>query len=219
MSEINYYVIDTETTGLDCVRQEMIEIGIIREKDKVQLCRTLKADYPERASLDALAITNRTLADLEKGEDREKVVRECHDFLLSDGLTPAHRCIVGHNIQFDRKFLHAEWEKVGLEFPAHLWLCTMEMTKSFVKNAGIDVENKKLGLPKQKVNLHASLDLLKVRKLSDSHDAKSDSRNTYLLRNGLMQANVDHLSHMKTFIHQISPQNNYDDDEGFEDQS
>jgi DNA polymerase III epsilon subunit-like protein len=107
---IQYYIIDTETTGLKAGYHECVEIGIIRCVDRVQLWRQIIAESPERSSFDALAITKKTLSDLEKGHRKEDVVAECEKFFNEDKLTPAHRCIVAHNSPFDRKFLHALWE-------------------------------------------------------------------------------------------------------------
>ena len=61
---IEYYILDLETTGLDSKRQEINEISVIRVKDKNQLTRNIKALYPERASIDALRVQNRTMNDL-----------------------------------------------------------------------------------------------------------------------------------------------------------
>src|ERR1035437_3500109 len=181
MSGLQYYCCDTETTGLKSGYNEMTEVGIIRCTDRVQLWRNIRCEYPERANFDALAITKKTLADLEKGHDKNDVVIECEKFFSEDGLTPAHRCIVAHNAPFDRKFLHALWESCGKEFPAHLWLDTISLTKQFIKTTGLDEDAKRNGLPKLKVNLHAACDLVGIKKFADAHNAKVDSRNTYLL--------------------------------------
>lgn len=209
MSGINYYIIDTETTGLKAGYNEMTEIGIIRCTDRVQLWRTIKCEYPERANFDALAITKKTMADLEKGFNREDVIKECENFFNEDGLTPAHRCIVAHNAQFDKKFLHAMWGQSNKSFPANLWLCTMALSRDYAKNQGLMAK----GMPKQKVNLHASCDLLGVKKLSEAHNAKVDSRNTFLLWRALFEdKKVDYLPFIKTDVH--SPLNSSSDEEG-----
>lgn len=206
MSGIKYYVIDTETTGLKANYHEMTEIGIIRCDDRVQLWRQIKCVYPERANFDALAITKKTMADLERGWDHAAVVEECEKFFAEDGLTPAHRCIVAHNAPFDRKFLHALWESLGKEFPAHLWLDTMSLTREYAK---------KIGLVKPKVNLHASCDIVGIKKLSEAHNAKVDSRNTFLLHRSLIEdKKVDHLPFIKTAIHTIATDPATGDDGG-----
>ncbi len=203
-----YYVIDTETTGLKAGYNEMTEIGIIRYVDRVQLWRQIKCDYPERANFDALAITKKTMADLERGYSKEAVVAECNKFFSEDGATPAHRCIVAHNAPFDRRFLHALWESCGMEFPAHLWLDTMSLTKDYAK---------KIGLVKPKVKLHDACDICGIKKISEAHNAKVDSRNTYLLHRDLMEIKkVDYLPFIKTAVHVISTPPDPDDGEGLD---
>lgn len=198
---LQYYVIDTETTGLKANYHEMTEIGIIRCTDRVQLWRQIKCENPERANYDALAITKKTMADLERGHLKNTVMEECNKFFAEDGLTPAHRCIVAHNAPFDRKFLHAMWEQCGQEFPAHLWLCSMALTREYAKKVGLMVK----GLPKPKVNLHAACDLVGINKISEAHNAKVDSRNTYLLhRNLVEEKKVDYLPLIKTSLHIVN---------------
>ena len=196
---ISYWILDVESTGLKAGYHEVTEIGIIRAMDRVQLWRNVKCENPQNASYDALQITKKTLADLEKGHTREQVVEECNKFFETDGLTPAHRCIVGHNIySFDRRFLFALWESVGKTFPATLWLDTIPMTKAYAKQ---------IGLVKPKVNLHAACDIVGVKKLSDAHNAKVDSRNSYLLWKNLVEdKKVDYLPFIKTAEHIINPQ-------------
>lgn len=203
MSGLKYYVIDTETTGLKSGYHEVTEIGIIRYADRVQIHRCIRCEYPERANFDALAITKKTMADLEKGHAKMDVVEECEKFFAEDQVTPAHRVIIAHNAPFDRKFLHALWESVGKNFPANLWLDTMSLTRDYAKKVGVE---------KPKVNLHAACDLVGIKKLSDAHNAKVDSRNTYLLhRNLVEEKKVDYLPFIKTAVHQLTSSS--DDDE------
>lgn len=193
MSGIHYYVIDTETTGLKSNYHEMTEIGIIRCSDRVQLWRQIKCFYPERASLDALEITKKSLADLENGVDPTKVVSECDKFFNEDGVSPSHRCVVAHNASFDRKFLHALWQKQGKVFPANLWLDTISLTREYAK---------KVGIIKPKVNLQAACDIVGIKKLSGAHNAKVDSRNTFLLHKNLTEEKqINYLPFIKTAAH------------------
>jgi len=195
---LHFYVVDTETTGLTANHHEVTEIGIIRYSDRVQLHRNIKCEYPERASFDALKITKKTMADLGKGYSKAAVVAECNKFFAEDGATPAARVIIGHNIiSFDKRFLHAMWASEGQEFPAHLWLDTIAMTREFLKKEGIKTRI---------VNLHASCDYVGIKKLSEAHNAKVDSRNNYLLYRGLVDdKKIDHLPFIKSFPHIISP--------------
>lgn len=197
MSGLKYYVIDTETNGLKASYHECTEIGIIRDHDRMQLWRNIKCETPERSNLEALAITQKTLSDLDQGFTKEQVVEECDRFFNEDGLTPAHRCIVGHNIfSFDKRFLFALWESVGKTFPATLWLDTIPMTRYYAKQ---------IGLVKPKVNLHSACDIVGIKKFSDKHNAKVDSRNSYLLWKHLVEEKkIDYLPFIKTAAHVIS---------------
>lgn len=211
-----YYIIDTETTGLKASYNEMTEIGIIRCTDRVQLWRQIKCEYPERANFDALAITKKSMADLERGHLNSSVVEECEKFFAEDGATPGHRCIVAHNAPFDRKFLHALWEQNGKQFPANLWLDTISLTKDFLKR----VDNSTLNIVKTatgrvSTQLHACCDMVGIKKISEAHNAKVDSRNTYLLwRNLVEEKKIDYLPHIKTEVHSFTAPTTTDDDEG-----
>lgn len=135
---LNFYVIDTETNGLKAKYHEINEISIIRCTDRVQLTEYIKTENPERSNTQALAITHKTYDDLKRGLSKEAAVEKINKFILEDGVSPAHRCIIGHNIQFDRKFIHALYESVGLEFPANLWLDTMSLAKAYAKQMRFD---------------------------------------------------------------------------------
>lgn len=216
MSGLHYYVIDTETTGLKQNYHEMSEIGIIRCTDRVQLWRQIKCQHPERANFDALAITKKTLADLENGRDAKDVVEECNRFFAEDGQERAARCIVAHNAPFDRKFLHALWEFHGFEFPADLWLDTISLTKEFLKKADqSQLKIAKTATGRVSTQLHACCDMVGIKKLSDAHNAKVDSRNTYLLhRNLVEEKKVDYLPFIKTEIHIMEARANVADLDG-----
>lgn len=206
MSGLKFYTVDVESTGLSSSYHEMTEISIVRHSDRVQLTQFIKCDYPERANIDALMITKKTLADLDKGDSKENVVNKINKFLNEDGLTPAHRCFVAHNWSFDKKFVHALYEKVGQACPVNLWVCSMALTKQYAKN---------IGLVKPKVNLHAALDIAEIKKFSDAHSSKVDSRNTYLLYTDLVNnKKVDYLPFIKTAVHTISSPDQ--DDEGLD---
>lgn len=202
-----YYIIDTETTGLKSNFHEMTEIGIIRCTDRVQLWRQIKCEYPERANFDALAITKKSMADLENGFDKRLVAEQCEKFFAEDGATPAHRCIVCHNAPFDRKFLHAMWEQCGMTFPANLWLDTQSLSKEYYKTIDPStVPIVKTATGRVSYTLHACCDMVGIKKISEAHNAKVDSRNTYLLHKNLVdEKKVDYLKFIKTEVHSFMP--------------
>lgn len=200
MSGLKFYLVDSETCGLDSSYHEMNEISIINYDTRVQLTEFIKCEYPERANFDSLAITKKTLADLSKGISKEEVVAKINKFLNEDGLTPSHRCFIAHNAQFDRKFIHALYEKVGQQLPVDLWVCTMALTRAYAK---------KIGLVKPKVNLTASLEIAGIKKLAGVHASKVDSRNTFLLWKDLVEnKNINYLPFIKQAEHQIRVSSN-----------
>jgi DNA polymerase III epsilon subunit-like protein len=193
MSGLQWFIIDTETNGVNAKYHEINEISIIRCSDRVQLTEFIKCDYPERSNIDALRITKKTLADLSTGKLKHEVVDKIDRFLNEDGLTPAHRCFIAHNAIFDRRFIYALYEKVNKQCPVNLWLCSMALTRAYAKQQGII---------KPKVNLQASLDLCGIKKLAGIHASKVDSRNTYLLWKDLVEnKKIDYLPFIKTAIH------------------
>ena len=67
---------------------------------------------------------------------------------------------------------------------------------------------------KPKVNLHAACDIVGIKKLSEAHNARVDSRNTYLLHRSLVEEkNIDYLPFIKTEVHAFSAQASTDDDD------
>jgi DNA polymerase III epsilon subunit-like protein len=194
MSGVVYYVCDLETSGLMWKNNfhEITELSILRAHDRVQLSRQVKVNYPEHASFDALRITGKTVDDLKKGISKQQLINDVEEFLSEDNLTPEHRCLVGHNIiNFDRKFLWQQWEVFNKYFPFSLYLDTLNMSKDYAK---------KIGLVKPSLKLGPACDLLGIEKRAGSHNAKSDTRNCYLLWQKLMDK-VDHLEHIKRIPH------------------
>jgi len=191
---LEYYIVDTETTGLDASRHEMTEISIIRCSDRHQLTKQVKCLYPERAHPKALEKTERTLSDLLVGESKESMIESVNEFLAQDGKNPEHRCMVAHNAPFDRRFIHAAWVSVKQEFPANHWMCTMAWQKVWSEAIGRQPENKKL---------HTVLGFHGIKPLPGIHDAGSDARNTYLLWRRGMDEKINHLKVISRLPHKI----------------
>jgi len=197
MSNLSYYIIDTETTGLKAGHNEVTEISIVRCSDRHQLTRKIRAEFPERASEQALIVTNRTFEDLLDGDAKEDVVAEYEAWLEQDGLTPEHRCMVAHNAPFDKRFCHALWESCGKEFPAICWMDTIAYAKDWAKHIGKMPENFKLG---------TVLKFANITPMPGAHDAGSDARNTYLVWKKGMDNGIDHLGSIRRYPHVIHGQ-------------
>lgn len=189
---LSYYVIDTETTGIKAGWHEITEISIIRCSDRNQLTRLVRSDYPERANPEALRITGRSYESLSEGESKRDIVNLCNAFFEQDGLTPEHRCIIGHNVNFDKRFCHALWGEVGEVFPAVCWLDSLKVSKEWAKKIGKKPENYKLST------------LLKFADINikNVHTAEGDTRSLYILWEKYLRR-VNTVSMIKRDVHKI----------------
>lgn len=211
---LEFYVCDTETSGLSIpAGQELIEISIIRCSDRVQLSRTVKAERPETASVDALKIQNKTFADLANGISKEQMVEDVEKFFAEDGNTHMGRVLIGHNINFDKRFIQHTWEKCGKEFPVSLYLDTIHLLQAYIKIADPETLNiKKTATGKVSKKLVDACDMLGIKRLSTQHASKEDARNTYLLWKRLTEEKgIDHLPLFKTAVHKIKKDSDYAD--------
>lgn len=186
---LNFYIIDVETTGLKCGYHEVTQISIIRCTDRYQLNKFIRAEYPRRVDPRALEATGRKPSDLLIGVDKLEAIEACEKFLAEDQQTPEHRCIIGHNVSFDRRFVYELWNSQKRNFPAICWLDTMSCAKQFM--------TKTLGLEKPKKGLHDALQNCGLKPRSGAHNAVSDTQNTYILHHHLSKQGFDFLPHIK----------------------
>lgn len=194
---LHYYIIDTETNGLKSSWHEVTQISIIRYSDRNQLSKYIKIEYPSRTNPEALKVTKRTMADLAKGLSKEEVVDACVNFLEQDEVTPEARCIIGHNVSFDKRFCHALWESCGKKFPAYLWLDTMACAKYHL--------TRNLGMEKPSVKLDSCMEHFGLTKRGEAHNAIVDTQNTYVLYEHLKKESFDFLPYIKRMPHEAAP--------------
>ena len=202
---LNFYILDVETTGLKTGYHEVTQISMIRCSDRFQLNRFIKADFPRRADPRALKVTGRKMADILVGVNKLEAIEACDSFLLEDKQTPEHRCIIGHNVSFDRRFVCDMWAAHDRQFPATCWLDTMSCAKEFM--------TKTLGLEKPKKGLHDALQNCGLKPRSGAHNAISDTQNTYILHSHLIKQDFDFLPHIKRISQVVSPSLESEDDE------
>lgn len=190
---LNFYVIDVETNGLKAGWHEITQISIIRNEDRNQLSKYIRIQYPNRTNPESLTVTGRTMADLKVGVSKEEVVNACQDFLLSDGQTEEHRCIIAHNGSFDRRFCHSLWDSCGKVFPASLWLDTAQCAKYHL--------TRHLGMEKPSVKLDSCMDHFGLTKRGQAHNSIVDTQHTFILYDHLRKENFDFLPYIKRFPH------------------
>jgi DNA polymerase III alpha subunit (gram-positive type) len=133
------YVIDTETTGLDENKHDIIEICLWRIGDAESKTWCLTPFNPANIENEALAINHhkredilhKTAAGREKYRDPKSVLSEIEMYLMEDCAAAEDRVIVGQNPNFDYKFMLKLWEKCGdIEaFPFGYWIDNKNGTK------------------------------------------------------------------------------------------
>lgn len=113
------YVVDTETTGLDILKNSPIEISIYRLSNDDQRTWFLRPVDLENISIDALRVNGHKLEDLrgqtkygkEIYKEPNKVLIEIENWLSEDNLSSSERILVAHNAGFDKAMLEYLWEK------------------------------------------------------------------------------------------------------------
>jgi len=119
MNKYVFYGCDTETTGLDSVRNDVIELSLYRILDDVQKTWLIKPINIDNIDVGALRVNGHKMENL-KGltkEGREiyleasSVIIEIENFLAEDGVPTENRCLIGHNIAFDKAMLEQLWKK------------------------------------------------------------------------------------------------------------
>jgi DNA polymerase III epsilon subunit-like protein len=210
---ILYYVLDTETTGLKAGYHEVNQISVIRVDPYEQLTVDIAVDHPKRADAKALQVQNKKIEDLYKGVDKSDAIRQIEEFITKDGQTDAHRCIVGHNVQFDRKFCHQLWDDVGKVFPAHLWLCTKALAQKYAKKfgsqkiveaqlaLGLDIKRTAKGVLKPKFGLNDFMRGIGLTPKFGAHSATVDTENCLTTLDFIWDSGVEYVSAIKRLPH------------------
>lgn len=126
------YIIDTETTGTDPIRHDIIEVCFWRLGDAESKTWWLTPLSPENIEEEALQINKHLREDIlhQTKEGREKykhpseVLPEIEMWLMEDGAAAEERVFIGQNPMFDYEFLLALWRKMKAEkeFPFGYWI-------------------------------------------------------------------------------------------------
>ena len=119
MKEYVLYVCDTETTGLNAFKNDVIELSIHRLKDDVQKTWHIKPTNIENIDADSLRINGHKLEDIthktkygkETYKEASSTIIEIENWLMEDGVPSESRVLVGQNISFDKIMLEQMWIK------------------------------------------------------------------------------------------------------------
>ena len=169
----NFAFIDIETTGLNVLEQEIIEVGCVLTTPELEVLEEfelkIKPEHIENADPAALKVNHYHEKDWQKAIDIKKAIK-----IVAE---KTKDCImVGHNVSFDSAFLEYAFNKNGIENQMHFHkLDTVSMAWAKLHQEP-DLE-------------HFSLRELCLRfgiKNENAHTALSDARATYGLYKKLM---------------------------------
>lgn len=113
------YCLDTETTSLDPITGDVIELSIYRLNDDVQKTWCIKPINPEGIEAGALRVNGHKLEDLlHRTKFGKETYLPAHDVLvdvetwiMEDCATSEDRILLGQNPAFDKNFLDQLWKK------------------------------------------------------------------------------------------------------------
>ncbi len=119
------YVVDTETTGLDPINNEVIEVSMCRlfldvkdsnEEIKTWLLQAVKPETIEDAALKISGHKREDILNLSKfGKENyihpKKVLPDIENWIMQDNMAVTDRVMVGQNVLFDYNMLNALWKR------------------------------------------------------------------------------------------------------------
>ena len=118
---MNYilYICDTETTGLDPIKNDVIELSLYRLSDDMQKTWCLKPINVDNIETAALRINGHKLEDIthqtKYGKDTyldpNQIIVDIENWMADDNVPATQRVLVGANTGFDKAMLDQLWIK------------------------------------------------------------------------------------------------------------
>lgn len=124
-------ILDTETGGLSPYTDGLCSIALKEHKKG----DTLKIWYikPKRSKFYSYRALKINGLDLDTLESCGKPLREVLDILQLNYLNETKVRIIGHNIEFDLKFLMQSYKDEGIKLPIIEYYCTMDLANDLLK--------------------------------------------------------------------------------------
>ncbi len=168
-----YAVVDFETTGLSpAYGHRVIEIGIVHVAPDGQVEESFETVVNPDRDLGPTHIHQLRGADMAGAPSFEDIAGTLVDRLRG-------RVLVAHNAPFEARFLHAEFDRIGVRSPfsdASRALCTMRLALEFLPGSG-----------RKLADCCSAYDI----ELTDAHEALADARATSQLLAAYMATSAD----------------------------
>jgi DNA polymerase III epsilon subunit-like protein len=119
MNKYIFYGCDTETSGLNPVKNDIIELSLYRLSDDTQKTWNIKPINFDEIEPAALRVNGHKLEDLKGitkfGRDTyleaNSVIVDIENWLAEDDSPASVRCLIGHNVSFDKGMMEQLWSK------------------------------------------------------------------------------------------------------------
>ncbi len=149
--ERDFVVVDFETTGLNAINDEIVEIGAVkiesmRITDKFHTLVKPRKKMSQRST----EITGISMEELESAPEIEEVLPKLLEF-IGDSI------FVAHNADFDYRFLRESAKRLEKEFDSP-YIDTLQFSKSMLKLSGYGLEKVVKALNLGNFNHHRALD-------------------------------------------------------------
>lgn len=197
IDDIEYVVFDVETTGFNPLKEDLLEIGAVKYKNKVRIGEFSSLIRPDKEISDEIqkltGITPEMVAD---APSPEEVLRKFMEF-------SAGSVLVAHNAGFDVRFITAKYQQLFGEKVTPIYLDTLGLARSVwpsFKSYRLNNVAKELGIKLH--NHHRATDdaqcaaeiLLKaLDKLSDRKFERLSELNTLVKEGGVEHLRTNHV--------------------------
>lgn len=155
LKDTTFVVVDFETTGLNAVSDEIIEIGAVRIEN-MKITRTFHSLVKPKGKISSKSfeITGISEEDLKEAPNIEEALPKLMDFI-------GNSIFVAHNADFDYRFLRETAKRLGVivNFP---YIDTLQFSKALLTLSGYGLEKVVNALELGEFNHHRALDDTKI---------------------------------------------------------
>ena len=155
LKNASFVVIDFETTGLNAVSDEIIEIGAVKIEN-MKITQTFHSLVKPKGeiSIKSSEITGISAADLKEAPNIEEILPKLMAFI-------GNSILVAHNADFDYRFLRETAKKLGVNVNLP-YIDTLQFSKALLTLPGYGLEKVVKALELGEFNHHRALDDTKI---------------------------------------------------------